>query len=350
MHTSTHTSTHTTPTNPYEKYIMPTDTAPTLTAPTLTLTKPQELMTLATSGWLVTARVRTTTMRITDRSRSDQYATANKATDNKSVDISLNLLRRYQPFRDCLNHRQTVKNWLLRITYAWDGATRYLLNDRLGEFHIGWKEMCAEMERLLDVAEAGYEQAITNDAFERGEMFDRSQYPDFSEIRRRFKMQCIITEVPTGDYRTQITQDAANDLYNDYNRQVSNIVAGIANTQATTMISVLQSLKHSCDETEVTRKDGTRTLRRNKLVESTYEKALHLCDAIAQCNPSNNQALYDARQGLVSALTASDGTIYSLDALRSSDSVREQVMTKVTETLNTFLPVAPVAADEEEDF
>lgn len=337
-------------TNPYEKYIMPNTPALAPSTPTLTLTKPQELMTLATAGWLVTARVRTTTMRITDRSRSDQYATANKATDSKSVDISLNLLRRYQPFRDCLNHRQTVKNWLLRITYPWDGATRYLLNDRLGEFHQGWDELCIEMERLLDVAEAGYEQAITNDAFERGEMFNRAHYPEFAEIRRRFKMQRIITEVPTGDYRTQITQDAADDLYNDYNRQVGGIIAGIANTQATTMISVLQSLKHSCDETEVTRKDGTRTLRRNKMVESTYDKALHLCDAIAKCNPSNNQALYEARQGLVSALTASDGTFYSIDALRTSDSVRGQVLSAVSTTLDAFLPVAPVAADEEEDF
>jgi hypothetical protein len=316
---------------------------------TITLTKPNETITLATSGWLVTARVRTTTMRITDRSRSDEYAATNKATNAKSVDIAHNLLSRYRPFKECLNHRQTVTNWLLRITYPWDGATRYLLNIDLGRFLAEWATLEADMQRLLDVAEAGYEQAITNDAFERGEMFDRSQYPDFAEIRRRFRMEKMITEVPTGDYRAQIAQDAADDLYNDYNRQVGRIIEGIANKQSETMISVLQSLKHSCDEREVVSKDGTRKLHRNKVVESTYDKALQLCDAISQCNPTNNQALYDARQGLVSALTASDGSFYTIDALRTSDSVRGQVMSAVTSTLDAFLPVAPLTT-EEEDF
>jgi dsDNA-binding SOS-regulon protein len=322
----------------------------------ITLNRPAELVTLASTGWLVQVGVHVTTMRKSDPALAQTVAEGAQAdAAEEALDAQHKLIVRCPEFKKLLNHRQTVDNWMKTITYPWGGKQRYLCHHRLAEFEDGTVRLVNEFNGLIDAFlgtpgnEVGspYEIAVGKAAFERGALFKREHYPSAAELRRRFRMRIMRTEVPMGDYRVQIGQQAAEDCFAHYTREVSNIVQNIASEQAETMVQVLKSLSHGLDEKTAIKPDGTRKVTRNKVVRSTYDKALKLCESIAKCNPSNNTALEDARAELLAALSASNGDVLPIEVLRDSDSRREVIKEKVDNILSVFTPVAPIADDDE---
>lgn len=323
----------------------------------ITLNRPAELVTLASTGWLVQVGVHVTTMRKSDPALAQTVAEGAQAdAAEEALDAQHKLIVRCPEFKRLLNHRQTVDNWMKTITYPWGGKQRYLCHHRLAEFEDGTVRLVNEFDTLIDAflgkpgQEAGspYDIAVGKAAFERGALFKREHYPSPTELRRRFRMRIMRTEVPMGDYRVQIAQEQANDCFAHYTREVSRIVQNIASEQADTMVQVLKSLSHGLDEKTTVKPDGTRKVTRNKVVRSTYEKALKLCESIAKCNPSNNVALSDARAELIAALSTADGEVLPIEVLRDSDSRRETIKGKVDNLLAAFTPVAPTAADDDE--
>jgi len=327
-----------------------------MTTATFNLNRPAELTSLASTGWLVQVGVHVTTMRKSDPTLATEVAhNANAEAADEALDTQHKLIVRCPEFKRLLNHRQTVDNWMKTITYPWGGKQRYLCHHRLVEFENGIVQLVNEFDALIDAflgkpgQEAGspYDIAVGKAAFERGALFKREHYPSAAELRRRFKMRVMRTEVPMGDYRVAISEAQAEDCFRHYTREVDRVVQQIASQQAETMIQVLKSLSHGLDETTVTNADGTRKVRRNKVVQSTYEKTLKLCESIAKCNPSNNAALEQARTELMAALSSPDGEVYPIDVLRESDSRRETIKGKVDNLLSVFTPVAPVLADDD---
>ena len=311
------------------------------------LQKPRALIDLASQGWLVSGRFHCTTMRVTDAQRSDQVSRDAHATV-RGVDVVHILLPNCPEFRAVLNHRQTVDNFMKRLTLPWNGPLRYLLHFRLAEFDEGWAKLKEVETSLLNALEKVYDDAVRDAAFTRGDLFKKEHYPPFAELRRRFHSTLYRTEVPTGDYRVKISQEQAEDLYKHYTREVESIVENMQSKISQEMVTVMESLSKSCDETIVIQPDGTRKVKRNKLVESTFKKALTLCDTILHCNPTGNPALEEARNGLVAALTSPTGETLTIETLRESGALRNSVKSQVDDVLAKFKPVAPLTTDEED--
>ena len=72
-----------------------------------------------------------------------------------------------------------------------------------------------------------YPSIVSNMAFVQGDMFDRNEYPDASELRHKFSVDLVQCEVPTGDFRCQIAQDLADDMSKHYERQANRLVQDI---------------------------------------------------------------------------------------------------------------------------
>jgi hypothetical protein len=181
-------------------------------------------------------------------------------------------------------------------------------------------------------------------AFKQGDMFRRSDYPDVNELRGRFSMNLYTAEVPLGDYRCQVSQALADDLFNNYSRQAERLVDQILSKQSEQLVTVMESLSHCCEIETRLDKHGALVTHKRKIYDSTVQRALELCDTFKQFNLTSDPALEAARANLAKSL---DGI--TLEQLRESESLRERVKQDVDSILKDIRKPDPVQADAEEE-
>ena len=311
-----------------------------------TLQRPQHLTSLATSGILVTVEMSAWTGSKQDRQISDEVATAKKASSEAGRYVK-HLLAGDPHHKRLVNHRQTVYNWLRRMTYPWSGDQGYLPSIRIPQFMAEWAVLEREYQpipgTLLQNFLDNYQSIVSNAAFNQGDMFKREDYPTVEQVKAKFRMKLYTSEVPENDFRCEISRDLADDLFNNYARQTEAIVDKILSEQAKQLVSVMESLSHCCDSETVIGKDGETKVKRRKIYDTTVQKALELCNTFREFNLLENPHLEQARARLESVLSD-----VPLDALRESDSVREQVKHEVDDILNKFRPHAPTYEEDEE--
>jgi hypothetical protein len=220
------------------------------------LPKPREIISLASSGWLVTMRVKATTMQKSDARLAAKVANDANATNSKALSTTHHLLADVREFNDVLKVRQAVDNAMKRITYPWEAAQKYLPQVRTPAFRDLKTEMDALLDTRLDALGLVYQQKCSDMAFERGDFFDKSEYPAWDDLRKRFSISTTMVAVPTGDYRVAISQEAAEDVWLETCRHATNMMQSMATKQAEQMVALFDSLIHGLDETEYTDKNG----------------------------------------------------------------------------------------------
>ena len=164
-------------------------------------------------------------------------------------------------------------------------------------------------------------------------MFDRNNYPDVSQLRSKFSIKLFTADVPLHDWRCQISADLAEDLHNNYARQTQTIIDNILLKQSEQVVNVLTSLSHSCGVDEVMGKDGVMVQKRRKIYESTFEKAINLCETFREFNLTNNVELETCRASLEKVISN-----VTCDALKNNEVIRESVKEDIDDILAKFRP------------
>jgi len=234
----------------------------------ISLNKPQHITSLATAGLLVAVEVNVWSATKQDRAISNEVTTAKKADSNAGRFVK-NLLANNIDHKNLLNYRQTIYNWMVRTTYPWNKSQDFLPHVSLPKFMQEFHNHQAEFTKLLDTFCANYATTVSNMAFAQGDMFNRNDYPDVSEVRSKFGVTLYTSEIPVGDYRCAIAQDLADDLNNHYNKQAETIVQGILNDQVERLVDVMESLSHCCGVDEYLAKDGEMKQKKRKIYEGT---------------------------------------------------------------------------------
>jgi len=301
-------------------------------SPPLQLTKPQHLISLASSGVLVSVDVNLWSATKQDRSISNEI-TASKNADRSAGRYTKNLLADHSKHKAVMNYRQTIYNWIKRITYDWNGAQRYLPTAGLSKFMEEYNDHVLSFNTLLDEFEVAYDSIVSDMAFKQGTMFNRDDYPTKEAMRGKFRINLYVNDVPMNDYRCNVAQDLADDLFSTYSSQTERIIENIVTDQITRMKDVMESLSHCCGYDKLTEVDkhGEPKLKKRKIYDTTIEKAHELCESYKTFNLTNNAELEQARQKLASVL---DGV--TADNVRESDAVRDHVKRGVDEVLNKF--------------
>jgi len=298
----------------------------------ISLNKPQHITSLATAGLLVSVEVNVWSATKQDRAISNEVTTAKKADVNAGRFVK-NLLANNVDHKNLLNYRQTIYNWMVRTTYPWNKAQDFLPHVSLPKFMQEFHNHQAEFNKLLDTFCANYATTVSNMAFAQGDMFNRNDYPDVSEVRSKFGVTLYTSEIPVGDYRCAIAQDLADDLNNHYNKQAETIVQGILNDQMERLVDVMESLSHCCGVDEYTGKDGETKQKKRKIYEGTVEKAKEYCRVFKDFNLMNDSKLDEAVSQLDVALRG-----INADMLRESDAARSQVKDEMDDILSKFAP------------
>ena len=298
----------------------------------ISLNKPQHVTSLATAGLLVSVEVNVWSATKQDRAISNEVTTAKKADSNAGRFVK-NLLANNIDHKNLLNYRQTIYNWMVRKTYPWNKSQDYLPHVSLPTFMQEFHAHKAEFNRLLDEFCNNYTTTVSNMAFAQGDMFNRNDYPDVSEVRSKFGVTLYTSEIPVGDYRCAIAQDLADDLNNHYNQQAQTIVQAILNDQVERLVDVMESLSHCCGVDEYQGKDGETKQKKRKIYEGTVEKAKEYCRVYKDFNLTDDAKLSAAIDQLDVALRG-----VNADMLRDSDAARSQVKDEMDEILSMFAP------------
>ena len=294
---------------------------------------PSHLTSLATSGMLVSVDVNVWSATKQDRVISNEVTSSKKADANAGRFVK-NLLANNPHHKDIANYRQTIYNWLNRSTYRWNNSQEYLPTVNLEDFKSEWDKHEREFYRLVDVFCDKYDSIKSNMAFSQGDMYDEQDYPEVSEVRAKFGCRLYVSEVPTQDFRCQVSQDLADDLRHSYERQTQEIVKNVLHQQTERVIDVLESISHCCGTHEVTTKDGKTTTKKRKIYDTTIDKAKELCKTYKDFKLVDNE---ESRK-LVEVVASLENVLNGVDTetLRESDAVREQVKSGVEDILDKF--------------
>jgi len=296
------------------------------------LQKPKHIVSLATAGMLVNVDVHVWTATKQDRDISDEVTTAKKA-DKDSVRVVKNILANDPDHKRIINYRQTVYNWLQKRAYDWAGSQRYLPQVVVPKFMGEYKTHDAMFNKLVDIFIIKYPTIISNMAFGMGDMFDRNEYPPVDSLKNKFSIQLFTADVPVGDFRCQIAQDLADDMFTNYTKQTTKIIDNILVKQAEQFMNVMTSISYCCGVDETTDKHGLPVTKKRKIYEQTIAKALELCDTFKSFNLTNNEQLEEARSSLEKVLRG-----VSVDSLKEVDHKRKQVKDDIDDILGKFRP------------
>lgn len=294
------------------------------------LTKPKHVTSLASSCVLVSIESHVWNATVQDKQISDEVTTAKKASSDSGRFVK-NLLAKNAEHKAVLNYRQTIYNWAQRCTYDWAGSQRLLPVANLAAFHKGYREHEKKFQELVDDFLNHYPSIVSNMAFVQGDMFDRSEYPDVSELRSRFSVDLIQSEVPTGDFRCAISQDLLDDMAVHYNRQAKRMVEDILGKQTSQLVEIMQSISYCCEIETTIDANGEVKVRRRKLYDSTLDRARELCETFRTFNLTADPKLEEARASLESLLGDVD-----IEKLRNSDTQRVVVKEGIDDILNKF--------------
>jgi hypothetical protein len=299
----------------------------------MNLTAPDKssLISLSTSSHVVSVEVNVWTATKQDKQISNEITSAKNASADAGK-FTKHLLSSCSEHKSLLNYRQTIYNWLQRITYDWAGAMRILPMISLEKFMKEYEQHEKEFNKLLDEFIKIYPTLVSNAAFGQGDMFNMSDYPDVKELRGRFRIKLFLTKVPENDFRSGGIADAiAQELHNHYEQQVTEMVDTIMNDAAGRFLDIASRLRNACEESEPT-DDGK--VKRKKIYETTVDQAKEIAKTLQSFNLTNNQALSEACRSMESALSQ-----VTLNDLRESSYVRQTVKSDLDDILNKFRPI-----------
>ena len=299
------------------------------------LQKPNHLISLASSGVLISLDISVWSATKQDRGISDEITTAKRA-DKSAGRYTKNLLADHPKHKAVVNYRQTMYNWMKRRTYRWNNSQELLPSIDMPRFKQEYHDHERQFNNLVDEFIDAYEGIVSDMAFKQGDMFNRNDYPHKDQVRSKFALNLYVSEVPMSDFRCNIAQDIAEDLFRTYEKQTADIISSIQGEQANRFIEVMQSIAHCCGYDEMPLAAGATEVKtkKRKIYDTTIQKALEMCESFKGFNLTNDSALEEARASLEKLLHNT-----TPEQLRESDAVRSTVKEGIDDILSKFAPL-----------
>jgi hypothetical protein len=294
------------------------------------LTKPDHLISLASSAVLVSVDISVWSATKQDRGISDEVTTSKNA-DKSAGRYVKNLLANHPKHKAVVNYRQTIYNWLQRRTYKWNQSQNLLPSVDVPKFKQEYQDHQLAFHGLVDSLTNDYDSIVSDMAFKQGTMFNRDDYPTKEQVHSKFALNLYVSEVPMNDFRCGIAQDIADDLFTTYQHQARGIIDSIGQEQSERLLEVMESISHCCGVDEKENLSGEVTTKRRKIYDTTIQKALEMCESFKRFNLKNDSGLEQARASLEKVLSG-----VKAEDIRDSDAVRHHVKEGIDDILSKF--------------
>lgn len=227
-----------------------------------------------------------------------------------------------------------IRIWHYEQTLPWsDGGSRLLPMKNFFEYKATLSKYQGEFENAVKDLVAEYPQLVSSAAFQLGALFNRAEYPDVSEIERKFKFNYVFMPVATAnDFRIESNDETLKELQEQAEQNISKRVNDAVKELWDRLHTTLSHMSDKLTDlpTPRVKKDGTE-IHVQVFRDSLVNNAVELCGLLTKLNVTNDPKLEYARQKLEQTLVGVDA-----DRLREDDIKREDVKAKVDDILKAF--------------
>lgn len=278
---------------------------------------------IGNSAMLVELNMSVWTARKMDKKVSEEVDVANN-TKARAGNYHKKLLAGAAKLDAIQKLSSAVRTWHYMNTLPWsDNGARLLPMKNFFEY----KQTLGMYEKQFDDAVEDflteYPTLVASAAFTLGTLFDRNEYPDVEDIRRKFKFKYAFTPVPdAGDFRVDVEEQTKQELMAQYEGYYQNKLQEAMKDAWDRMHTTLTHISERLDYTDENKK---------KFWDSMFTNASELCDMLTKLNVTNDPKLEQARRDLERALNGVEP-----DTVRKSQEVRESVKKRVDDILSMF--------------
>jgi hypothetical protein len=279
---------------------------------------------IASSAMLVELSISAWTARKLDKKVSTQVD-LDKHAKTRAGNYNKNLLAG-TGFLDTINkYAASARHWHSTQTLPWsDNGLRLL---PMSNF-LAYKENLVTLEKnyqaLVDKFIVAYPNLVSAAAFQLGDLFDRSEYPEPETIARKFKFRVNYLPVPmAGDFRVDINEEAKAEIIMS--------CEGLYKERLDNAMKDAWTRLHDCLLRMSERLSDNENGDRKRIHDTLVENAVELTSLLKHFNLTGDPSMETARTDLENAIKNHDA-----DDLRESHMAREAVKTKVDAILSKF--------------
>jgi hypothetical protein len=279
---------------------------------------------IASSAMLVELSISAWTARKLDKKVSTQVD-LDKHAKTRAGNYNKNLLAG-TGFLDTINkYAASARHWHSTQTLPWsDNGLRLL---PMSNF-LAYKQNLVTLEKnyqaLVDKFIVAYPNLVSAAAFQLGDLFDRSEYPEPDTIARKFKFRVNYLPVPmAGDFRVDINEEAKAEIIMS--------CEGLYKERLDNAMKDAWTRLHDCLLRMSERLSDNENGDRKRIHDTLVENAVELTDLLKHFNLTGDSNMETARTELENAIKNHDA-----DDLRESHMAREAVKTKVDAILSKF--------------
>lgn len=291
--------------------------------------KPVDIVSISSSSMLVDLSIRSWTGTKIDKDTSHMVDVV-KATAGNVGKYQKNLFAGTKELHDINKLDSRIRAWNISQTLPWsDKGQRLLPTAKFFEYKqsLGaYETMRGDMvKRFLD----NYDALIHTASVALGELFVRDDYPDKLLVERQFEFRYSFLPVPiAGDFRVDIGNEAAEELYNQFNASVTDRVNNAMSEVTGRLEDCLRRMSDRLTDVDIGGgKDSKNKIFRDTLITNAQE----LVEDIKALNITNDPHLEAARRRLSKVVADVDA-----DTLRNSDHLRKEVKAEVDDILSKF--------------
>jgi hypothetical protein len=296
-----------------------------------TVNAPKHLISLQTCATLIHVSITVYSATINNKAEGKRITEDNKANKN-AAKVTENILVGDPHYEAVIKKRTEIYSWIKEPTYPWAGSLKLLPAFRREQVLGEWATLKAEWDELVAKFISEYPNTIQRMATEaagRGKLFNLDDYPPPAVVAAMFNMDLYEQEIPTGDFRVQVSQEAAADMTKHFQRETDRVIAEMSNMMVEKLSDLVQSIVNGCTNTTYVDKKGVTKTGHGRLVEGTLNKLVDYIELIDKFNPTGNVQLMEVKDSLNQALQG-----VTIDKLRTSEMHRENTKLQMTETLN----------------
>jgi len=313
-------------------------------------TNTNDLPSIASAAMLGSLNISVWEARKKDKQTEGEVQIAKGANSKRATSVHKHLFAESPALESIKTLRGEIRVWYNRQTLPWDdNSNRLITTKQYFEIMQDFGNYQRRFDDLVNIFLTVYPTEISKQAFQMGSLFDRNEYPDVSDVRRRFNCALNVSPLPmAGDFRVDIGKEALKELQerceadtqarlsmamSDAWSRVKEQVEWVRDR----MDAVLQHDPDAVDEVPTYDADGKvikvdiKKKRRPKLHGSMLDNGLELCGLLRDLNITNDPELEEARRMLESTLVRVD-----IDSLKESTEVQKTTRNAMNDILNKF--------------
>ena len=225
------------------------------------------------------------------------------------------------PLNDALANIHTMTGDMRREFYAntlpWGLENTHMLPtaNYLG-FMTTFRKRKSEWERLVDRFVADYPTLQTSASRRLGGLYNADDYPDVSDIKRKFKIDLVVMPVPADDFRVQLADDELSSIQADLRNRMAES-SGLAMKEAwQRLYGHVKLMSERLGNVE------------GRLYDSLFENAVELCSILPRLNFADDPHLEAMRQEVEAKLTC-----YTKDSIKDNVVLRKQVANEASDIM-----------------